>query len=59
MGEGNEQTPVAIIKNAPKVVFQKRSPTTEEIAEITIEPEDDLYAPVMMSVPWDKAGDKT
>jgi putative folate metabolism gamma-glutamate ligase len=52
MGEGDEQTPIAIIKNAPKIVFQDRPPSAEEIAEITISLEDDLYAPILMNAPW-------
>ena len=42
MGEGKEQTPIAIIKNPPnKISFQKRSPTKKEEQEIYINPEND------------------
>lgn len=54
MGEGNEQTPLAIIQNAPKIEFQDRAPSQEEIAEVTISLEDDLYAPVLTAAPWIK-----
>lgn len=52
MGEGNEQTPLSIITNASKVQFQERPPTKEEISELTIPMEDDLYAPLLKNGPW-------
>lgn len=54
MGEGNEQTPVAILQDAPKIVFQDRPPDADEITEITIDIEDDLYAPILTAAPWVK-----
>lgn len=58
MGEGNEQTPIALINDAPKITFQDRPPTTEEIAAITISLETDLYAPVFRCAPWIKNPNK-
>lgn len=52
MGEGSEQTPVALIEQAPKITFQDRPPNAQEIAEITISLENDLYAPVLRHAPW-------
>jgi F420-0:gamma-glutamyl ligase len=52
MGEGNEQTPFAVITNAPKMEFQSMPPTDEEIQEIFIPMEEDLYAPLLKNAPW-------
>lgn len=54
MGEGKEQTPVAIIEDLPFVQFQDRNPTKKELDELHIELEDDLYATVLKSVKWRK-----
>jgi len=54
MGEGNEQTPLAIIKNASMVKFTNHAPTKEEIADLHIKPEDDIYSPLLTSTPWIK-----
>ncbi len=53
MGEGNEQTPLAIISNAPKISFLTRPTTLEENNSITISMKDDLYAPLLMGVKWE------
>ncbi len=58
MGEGNEQTPLALIRDVPFITFQDHPPTTEEIVALTIKPEDDIYAPLLTSVHWVKSGDK-
>ncbi|XVN42215.1 MAG: hypothetical protein RCG15_05995 [Candidatus Rickettsia vulgarisii] len=52
MGEGNEQTPLAIIKNAPKISFLDRPPTKEEEQTILISMEEDLYGPLLRSTVW-------
>lgn len=52
MGEGDEQTPLAHIVDAPFVAFQERDPTPAELAALTIAPEDDLYAPLLTSLEW-------
>jgi dihydrofolate synthase / folylpolyglutamate synthase len=54
MGEGNEQTPLAVIRHIPFVRFEDRNPTDSELAELTIDIEDDLYAPLLTAVPWIK-----
>lgn len=56
MGEGNEQTPLTVIKNVPFVTFLKRPPTKSEIEALTIKPSDDIYAPLLTSVEWKKSG---
>lgn len=52
MGEGNEQTPFAIIKDAPRLNFVDRPPSLEEQKSLIIKMEDDLYAPLLCSVKW-------
>jgi putative folate metabolism gamma-glutamate ligase len=54
MGEGNEQTPLALIKDAPHISFLDRLPTEEEEGSIAISMEEDLYAPLLRSVKWRK-----
>ena len=52
MGEGDEQRPLAIIKDIPFVKFQNRNPSKEELNNLKISIEDDLYAPLLKSVNW-------
>lgn len=52
MGEGNEQTPLAIISDAPKISFLSRPPTSAEEQSILIPIEEDLYAPLLMGTTW-------
>lgn len=54
MGEGNEQTPLALITDLEKIVFQDQSPTEAEIHSVSISLEEDLYAPLVASVNWRK-----
>jgi dihydrofolate synthase / folylpolyglutamate synthase len=52
MGEGAEQTPIAILTELPFVQFQDRDPTAEELASVIIPLEEDLFAPFLESVQW-------
>jgi putative folate metabolism gamma-glutamate ligase len=52
MGEGAEQTPLAVITDAPRIEFQSRAPSKEELKEITISLEEDLYSPLLNNVNW-------
>lgn len=54
MGEGNEQTPLTIIKDVPLVTFQDHPPTEKERDALTIQPEDDIYSPLLTAVEWKK-----
>jgi putative folate metabolism gamma-glutamate ligase len=54
MGEGSEQTPLALIREVPFVAFQDRNPTVEELQGLHIELDDDMYAPLLTSVPWQR-----
>jgi dihydrofolate synthase / folylpolyglutamate synthase len=52
MGEGNEQTPIAIVEDIRSIKFQNQTPTPKELAELKIEIEDDAYAPILQNVKW-------
>lgn len=52
MGEGAEQTPLAVITDVPMVSFQDRNPTEKELDALKITIEDDVYAAMLRSVPW-------
>lgn len=54
MGEGREQTPLALIEDVPFVKFQDRSPTPQELNELSIAPDEDLYAALLSSAPWQR-----
>lgn len=54
MGEGSEQTPMALIENIGFVKFQEADPTQEELDELKITIEEDIYAPFLKSVKWKK-----
>lgn len=58
MGEGTEQTPLAVITDVPFVAFQDRDPLPEELAETNIPLEEDLFAPFLTSVTWQKGQQK-
>lgn len=46
MGEGNEQTPLALITNIPNIEFSATSPTPAELAYFKPPLKDDLFAPL-------------
>ncbi len=57
MGEGDEQQPLAVVSDIQqRVKFQDRPPTAEELSNLVIDPEDDVYAPVLMNAKWQKGG---
>ncbi len=56
MGEGNERTPLVVIDDIPFVHFQNRNPTENELNILAISLEEDLYAPLLKQVPWEKGG---
>ncbi|MDZ4228087.1 MAG: coenzyme F420-0:L-glutamate ligase [Candidatus Levybacteria bacterium] len=58
MGEGAEQTPMAIIKDLSFVEFQDRNPTKKELEDLCISPEKDLYGPFLKNVQWKKGSAK-
>lgn len=54
MGEGSEQSPLAVITDVPFIEFQDRNPTQEEIESLKIDIDSDLYTPILSSAPWEK-----
>jgi dihydrofolate synthase / folylpolyglutamate synthase len=54
MGEGAEQTPLAIIEEIPGVKFQKTNPTAAELKDLKISLKSDLYAPLLKGAKWKK-----
>lgn len=54
MGEGDEQTPMALIEDLPFVEFQNTNPTEEELKGLKIEMNEDLYSPLIKNAPWKK-----
>lgn len=56
MGEGKEQTPLAVITQIPMVHFTNHAPTKEEISALHITLQDDMYASLTDSPRWQKGG---
>lgn len=56
MGEGNEQTPIALVEDIPFVQFTVKIPTESEIKHFSISLKEDLYYPLLTSVKWVKGG---
>jgi len=54
MGEGDEQTPIAILNNCPKITFVDRIPTETEKDSVSIPINNDIYAPLLTAVNWVK-----
>jgi coenzyme F420-0:L-glutamate ligase len=53
MGEGNEQTPIAILRGVPKTIWEAKPPKKSE-APYVVPMKDDLFAPFLKSVKWKK-----
>ncbi len=58
MGEGAEQTPLAVLEDLPFVKFEKRNPTEKELQDLQIKLEDDVFYPLLTSVKWKKGQGK-
>jgi len=54
MGEGAEQTPLALMEEAPRVVFSSAVPTKKEKEAMHITPKDDLYLSLLSQGRWEK-----
>lgn len=52
MGEGDEQTPLAIIEDAPKISFHSRLTTQDDLNAHTIASSEDLYGPLLHAISW-------
>jgi F420-0:gamma-glutamyl ligase len=53
MGEGDEQTPVAVIRGAKNIRMKNNSPKGEQLI---VSPEDDIFAPLLWRKGWKKGG---
>ena len=56
MGEGSEQTPLAVVSDIKSLEFQDRNPSEEEINNLKINLDDDLFAPFLKNADWQKGG---
>jgi putative folate metabolism gamma-glutamate ligase len=56
MGEGDEQTPIAILEDVGNVNFRDEDPSKEEIESLKIDLDTDLYSPFLSRVDWQKGG---
>ena len=56
MGEGAEQTPIAIISDIDFVKFVTHNPTKEEIDIAFVPFDEDLFMPFLKLMPWQKGG---
>lgn len=53
MGEGTEQTPLALVEDVPFVKFQDHDPTPEQLSQFFVNhKEDDLFEPFLKNAPW-------
>jgi putative folate metabolism gamma-glutamate ligase len=60
MGEGNEQTPLALVTEIPSVQFQDTVPAEPELDEYFVtDAEEDVFAPLLNSVDWQKGQNLT
>ncbi len=56
MGEGNEQTPVAVMSEINNIEFTSFPPSQLDKDSIKIEIKDDLYEPLLCGATWCKGG---
>lgn len=54
MGEGTERIPLCEITDIEFVKFQEADPTADELEGMKISPKDDLFAPFINAVDWQK-----
>lgn len=52
IGEGSEQTPLAVLSEILNIEFVNRVPNKEEIDEMGINPKDDVFGKLISSVKW-------
>jgi dihydrofolate synthase / folylpolyglutamate synthase len=52
MGEGSEQTPIAIAEDIPFINFQPRNPNKHELDDLYLKLEEDFFAPFLQSAEW-------
>lgn len=57
MGEVAECTPLAVVEDIRQIQFQERVPSEEELAQLHINIQDDVYAPFLEKADW-KPGER-
>jgi dihydrofolate synthase / folylpolyglutamate synthase len=58
MGEGKEQTPIAVVSDVANINFVERIPNEDEVSEMSIKPDYDVYGKIFASVKWLKGKGK-
>ena len=56
MGEGSESTPLALFTDVAVADFVPRDPTAEELHSLKIPLSEDLFAPFLEQIEWQKGG---
>ncbi len=56
MGEGSEQTPIAVVEDVKHITFTDADFTTHDV--LSIDKDDDIYAPLFRPEAWKKGGNK-
>jgi putative folate metabolism gamma-glutamate ligase len=56
MGEGSEQTPIALIEDASFVRFEDKDPSAEDLEFLNVPAQEDIYAPFLTGVEWQEGG---
>jgi dihydrofolate synthase / folylpolyglutamate synthase len=56
MGEGAEQTPLAVAQDIPGAVFTGQDPSPEELAARHTSPAEDSFGPLLTAVKWEPGG---
>jgi F420-0:gamma-glutamyl ligase len=54
MGEGREQTPLAIIEDIRDIAFSENDTVNNGVPPFRIDPKEDLFEPMLSAVPWKK-----
>lgn len=54
MGEGKEQTPLALIEDIKNIQFKKSNPTKEELKEFKFNFKEDIYYDLIANLNWQK-----
>ncbi|MBI2022044.1 coenzyme F420-0:L-glutamate ligase [Candidatus Daviesbacteria bacterium] len=58
MGEGNEQTPLAILEDLPRIDFVDHDPSEDELKEYYLQLDGDFWGPLIKGVKWQKGKGK-
>ncbi|MBI3260975.1 coenzyme F420-0:L-glutamate ligase [Candidatus Berkelbacteria bacterium] len=54
MGEGAEQTPIAVLENVKFAKFNRNYPTKKELALLNVGLKDPMYEPMLATAPWQR-----